>query len=352
MKLLAMLAFALALPSFAADVFIPADDAKLVYSDCFKVEFIDAGQGAKKARFSRPGQSYGRGYEADSPGARLRFRTDAPSLDVKLFFNELHVSKSARNSKGVYLVDGRLAPSFSFATKQTSIARQPEELDVAIASPGKGFHDYEVVMPYGDSVDVLGVGAPEGSKFEAPTPRPAKRCVFYGDSVTHGFTASSIAGTYPFAVSQLKGFQMVNLGIGGRSTSAKDGEMLASAKCDLAVVHIGVNNWQGGVAPEKTKADMAAFLKGFRALQPDAPLFLVTPLWVGDAWKPKGAKFPLEDYRKAMREAVAESGAQNVFVVEGETLIDHDVKLFDSVLVHPNDAGFAQMGERLAKAIK
>ena len=53
-----------------------------------------------------------------------------------------------------------------------------------------------------------------------------------------------------------------------------------------------------------------------------------------------------------MRAAVVESGDANTFVVEGETLIEHDIKFFDSCLVHPNDAGFAQMGERLANSIK
>jgi hypothetical protein len=39
-------------------------------------------------------------------------------------------------------------------------------------------------------------------------------------------------------------------------------------------------------------------------------------------------------------------------LIEGLDLIDHDPKLFDAVAVHPNDQGFAQMGERLAKQMK
>ena len=339
MKACAMLA--MFLPLCASGMFVPADDPRLSYSDCFKVDFV-----GKAARFSRPGQS-AQGYQHDNPGARLRFRSDAPALAVKLRYNELHVSTSARNPVGLRLVDGR--PAGAFATKQKGVRRAVESVDVDFQSPGKGFHDYEVVMPYGDSVDVLGVSVPEGAKFEPPAPRPARRCAFYGDSVTHGFTASSIATTYPFLVSRLSGLQMVNLGIGGRGSSAQDGASLASANCDLAVVHIGVNDWQGGIPPGATKRNMAGFLKAFRERQPATPLLVVTPLWVADTWI-RAPKYPLADYREALREAVEASGDRNAKVIDGLELIDHDAKLFDPVQVHPNDAGFAQMAERLAKA--
>lgn len=329
-----------ALPSFAG--FVPANDPRLSYSDCFKVGFVDSA-----VRFQRPGQS-AKGYQHDSPGARLRFRTDAPSAVVKLRYNELHSSDSFRNPVGLVLVDGRRLGTF--ATGQAGVKRAVEEVDVPVKNPGEGFHDYELVMPYADSVDVLGVFVPEGSKFEAPAPRPARRCAFYGDSVTHGATASSIAETYPFRVSQLLNCQMVNLGIGGRGSAAADGALLASANCDLAVVHIGVNDWQGGRPPEETKANMLGFLKGFRELQPTAPLYVVTPLWVADTWI-KAPKFPLADYRRVIREAVEGAGDKDVKVIDGPSLIDHDAKLFDRIQVHPNDAGFAQMAERLAKAI-
>ncbi len=347
---LSALAFAATMAP-AADVEIKPDDPKLSYSDCFKVDFVDAGQGVKAARFSRPGKS-GAGYQHDNPGARLRFRTDAPGATVHLRYNELHVSKSARKPIGVYMIDGKLDPKWTFTTKQSGVQREVENVDVPLKSPAKGFHTYEIVMPYGDAVDVLGISVPEGAEFENPPPRPKTRCAFYGDSVTHGFTAVSIAGTYPFLIAQTKDFQMVNLGIGGRGTAPDDGKLLASAKCDLAVVHIGVNDWQGGRPTETTQKNMVQFFKDFRTLQPNAWLYVVTPLWVSEKWKPSNPKFPLAGYRKAIEDALKESGIDKVVLLDGTKMIDNDEKLFDSVLVHPNDAGFKQMAERIAKAIK
>lgn len=51
-----------------------------------------------------------------------------------------------------------------------------------------------------------------------------------------------------------------------------------------------------------------------------------------------------------IRDVVAELTDDRLALVDGPDLIDHDVALFDKVAVHPNDAGFAQMAERLAKA--
>jgi GDSL-like Lipase/Acylhydrolase family len=322
---------------------IAPDDVRLSYSDCGSVNFING-----VARFSRPGpENHHAGYTYDNPGARLRLRTDATNIEAKFRYNELHISKTARNSVGACLIDGIQVRTFG--TEQQEIKRIPEDIDVELKSPLKGFHTYEFVMPYCDSIDILGVYVPDEANFETPEPRPEIRCAFYGDSVTHGATASNITGTYPYLVAKEKGFQMVNLGIGGRVISGHDGKLLAAVKCDLAVIHIGVNNWQSGISLEQTKEDMLTFLHEFRKCQSNTPLYVITPLWVSLTWGVK--KHPLEEYRRVIQEAVEKSCNTNTKLINGLRLIDHDEIYFDKVLVHPNDAGFKMMAERLAEKL-
>lgn len=38
-------------------------------------------------------------------------------------------------------------------------------------------------------------------------------------------------------------------------------------------------------------------------------------------------------------------------LIDGPSLIDHDAAFSNKIAVHPNDAGFAQMAERLVKAM-
>jgi len=100
------------------------------------------------ARFDRLADMPDKGYQWDNPGARLRFRTDAAKVQVSLFYNEKHVSASARNSAGVYFIDGGNVAAGRFATVQMKTVRAPETLVVQLAAPAPGLHDYDLVLPY------------------------------------------------------------------------------------------------------------------------------------------------------------------------------------------------------------
>lgn len=339
----------------AADMFIPADDKSLSYSDFVRLSMIDSpdGNGLKMARFDRISGPASTGYAFDNPGARLRFRTDAQRITVHLFYNDRHVSRSARNPVGIYLIDGRNEPGWTFRTKSATVVRKTEKVDVKIDIPGGGtYHDYEIVMPYGDSVDVLGISVNDDAKFAAPAPRPAFVCLVYGDSVSQGFTASNIGKTYAYRLGELKKWQIVNAATGGRSSSASDGTEFAEIKCSMLLVLIGVNDWQGGVAPPVYKKNITGFIRNFRKKQSDTPICFLTPLWVPPSWKSSRVSADLEEYRNALREAVAESGYAGIRIVEGPALIDHSPEYFDKIAVHPNDAGFEIMAGRLWRKLE
>ncbi|AHF92029.1 lysophospholipase [Opitutaceae bacterium TAV5] len=337
--------------------FVAAADSRIEFSDCLKViRDVDSGE----ARVDRVLEN-ARGYRWDAPGARVRFRTDSAAVTVRLRYSARHVGPAC-NSIGFWRVDGRGdTAAWSFTRPQVDGKKLPYDAELAVRLPvpdtlsgEKAFHDYELILPYGDAVDVLGVEVSSSARWQKPAARPAVRWVAFGDSVTHGFTASSVAGSYPFQVAEAKGWQVINEGIGGRSALAKDGDFLAGVKADVFSVAIGVNNWQGGTELAVFRKNMTELLGRLRAGHPDAPVYVITPLWVPPSWRPKSAKYSLEDYREIIREIVAArvaGGDAHMVLVNGPELIDHDPALFDKVAVHPNDAGFAQMAERLTRAM-
>ena len=337
-----------------ANKFIPADNAKLNYSDYAILEFVlDSTQTNKKvARMHRPLTSRKRAYEWDNPGARLRFKTDAKNITVHLIYSNKHISTSARKPIGIYFIDGKSNPKWTFTTKSKKTVRPVEKVDVKMpVSNDKKLHIYEIIMPYGDSVDIAGISVDKDAKLTKPKARPKFRCAIYGDSVTHGFTAKSIAGTYAFRLAKKKNWQLINLGIGGRASNSNDGIILGKIKYDLLVVLMGVNDWQGGKSPTIYKKNMNNFIINFRKLNPITPICFITPLWVSSNWKPRKAKFKLEDYRRVLRDVVKKRNDLNLKLIEGPDLIDHDKKYFDRVAVHPNDKGFKMMAERLASKL-
>ena len=334
---------------------VPADDARIAYSDYVRRTFVSASFDAAVtlARFDRLIPISGKGYESDNPGARVRFRTDATNAQALLYFNALHTSTSARNSLGFYRVDGQTNAAWSFQTAATSVVRTQEQAVVALAVPaGGGFHDYEVVLPYGDSVDFQGLTVNSSAQFQAPAARPALRYAAYGDSITHGFTASDVGKCYAYRLAEIKSWQLVNMGYGGRAATASDGTTVGAQGADVITVLIGVNDWQGGVALATTSNRLDGFLANLRAQQPAVPVYLLTPLWVDASWDPASDIAPLESYRQVVRDVAAARNDPNLTVIEGPELIDHSAAYFDAVLVHPNDAGFAMMAERLAALVK
>lgn len=332
--------------------FIPADDKRLEFSDYAKIEFYPnpSVKEGKIARMYRPIGSSGTIYRWDNPGARLRFRTNAKKAVVHLLYSDKHKSRSARKPVGIYLIDGKSSEKWKFTSNTEKVVRPVESLDLNLDVPGDNtFHDYEIIMPYGDSVDIGGLTVNHEAKLQAPSPRSGLRCAIYGDSVTQGFTAESIEDTYAFRLVQKKKWQLINLGIGGRSSNPNDGTVIGNIKCDILIVLMGVNDWQGGKQVNTYKKNMQKFIRNFRKIQKDTPVWIITPLWVPPSWKPKRAKYKLDEYRQVLRDIVNDSPDPNLKLIEGPELIDHDEKYFDRVAVHPNNAGFKMMSERLSK---
>jgi lysophospholipase L1-like esterase len=333
---------------------IPPDDPNIKFDGYVNREIVTPGAGAqgKVMRFDRKIDMVGKGYRWDNPGACISFRTDATEIVAVLNYSELHTSTSARNAIGVYSVDGVFKRQWSFRTRQQGVPRTPETLEARISNGGvAGFHQYEIFLPYGDSVDFAGLKVNPEAKFEAVEPKPMPCYVAYGDSITHGFTSTEVSKTYPFLLGEKKGWRVINLGLGGRASTPTDGTLIASLKPDVVTVLMGANDWQIGVPLERYRANMDAFLSNIRSALPETPVYLLTFLWVNSSWNPPGKVADLESYRQVLREVVAARKDPNLFVVEGPALIDEKPSLFDVVPVHPNDAGFAMMAERLEKQI-
>lgn len=315
---------------------IAPDDPRIVVSGACATAIVDDAAG-RRLRLVRPITVPASGYHCDNPGASIRFATAAGQVVAHLRYSEGHVSATARNGIGLMRVDGAWRPEWTFAAPTTAVRREVALVDAVLPAPGDGgVHVYELVLPYGDSVELRGIAA------DAPlVPPPAwrrPRWVAYGDSVTQGFDASHVGATWAWQLAQAKGWELVNLGIGGRACTTSDAAAIAACSPDLVTIAIGVNDWQGGVPPAAYGQRLRALRAEVARLVPHARIAVLSPLWVAPAWRPAAATHPLADYR-------AEAGPD---AIAGELLIDHDPALFNPVAVHPNDAGAAQMARRLA----
>ncbi len=334
--------FSIALVPTVAMLKIPPTDKRVQFSDYANIEVTK-----ERARFDRMIDAEF-GMRWDNPGARIRFRTDATSITANLFYNGRHNAMGSLNKTGVILVDGKRGGTFS------SGAERPGAVDATIEVPKSAkpaMHLYEVVLPYGDAVDFVGLQVNADAKFETAPPRPRFRWVAYGDSITQGFWADDVTANYPFQVAQAKGWECVNMGFGGRQATPDDGKVIGSIEADLITVAMGFND-HFTKTPAKYAEDMKALLGNIRARQPKTPIYVLTLLWSTDPY-PTTLKLPLEDYRAAAREVVgqtAKAGDANLHLIDGLDLVPHDAKYFREG-IHPVDEGFTLMARNLIKSL-
>ncbi len=324
---------------------IAPDDARLQYSDCVAVH-IDA----QRAHFGRPGPPDG-GFNYDSPGARIRFNCRAGLLQAHFFYNGLHGLLDACQGTGLVLIDGGKTATFSAGPQR------PGDVTFAIELPADGaVHLCELVLPYGDSVDFLGLTLPADAHLETPgAERPSFRLVTYGDSITHGFWAGDVSGSWPYQVGQINDWQVVNLGYAGRQAAAEDGLLVAATPADAITLLIGVNDCLNSKPVERYRADVRGLLDNIRRTHAQTPTYVITPLAVpGASWQTQIEL--LEDFRVALRALVAERTSDvnspdgHLYLVEGEGLIPSLPEYFADGL-HPNDAGFTLLAQNLAPLI-
>ncbi len=327
-----------------SSAWIPASDARFVFSGGMRRVETPAGG----VHFDRVLEMANRHYRWNSPGTRLGWRTDAPSMVLHLLYRDIP-EDGGRNGRGLVrrVGDGEILAEVD----RPSNARSEVLVKVPLLSDGR-MTTYEWIFPYGDFVEVLGIEASAGALWE---PAPAKRAVRYlafGDSVTQGFTATDVSGTYVFLLAETMGWDVINLGMAGRGTVAADAATIVEAAPEVVSVLIGVNDWQGGRDLEEYRASLGGLLKGIVEGLPEATVFVLTPLWVPETWRPEQVRYPLESYRGVVREVVASFGESQLRLIEGPSLIDTDASFFDAVAVHPNNLGFAQMAARLAPHFK
>ena len=185
-------------------------------------------------------------------------------------------------------------------------------------------HEYEIVLPLADSVDVRGLSVNDKAVFQEPSAYDA-RCVIYGDSVVRSFDATSIENSFPFIFGRLKNWDVVNMGMENIALAPWHAEFLAKIPMDLLIVLIGTHDWQSGTTLPVFKNNIARFIEEFRKRKPEMRMVFVTPLYSAARSR---SGISLDAYRKAFHSVVAERKDPKIQVIDGAGLVANDASFF------------------------
>jgi lysophospholipase L1-like esterase len=296
-------------------------------------------QTAARKRFSRPTVD-GQGFEHATPGARVRFKTNSRRVDIKLDYTALITRLDAYNGVMLLLADG-----VQIATIDRVAGVSSAVMSADLGSTADRV--FEIVWPYCASVDFTGVDLAVGATLTAAPARTSVRYVAVGDSITHGSSVPDIGQSWPYKLAVGKSWQLINHGYGGRGASAADGAAAAALNPSVATYMIGYNNFYPQTPLAAFKTEIAGFMTQFRATGCTAKLYLITPLW--SPTYPNNA-ITIEQYRQAVREAVAASGNPLNILIEGPSLTTQSLASFPDG-VHPNAPGAAEITTALQSIV-
>jgi hypothetical protein len=286
-------------------------------------------QDAGKVRFTRP-ISDGQGFEFCVPGARGRVSvTLAAPGEVKLNFQYtgLVTRTDTYNDVGATYVDGNIYGTFSCPVAHPFNGAHPVSAATTSLYLTAGTHLVEWTLPYCTSIDFTGMSLPTGATYAAPAARVARKGMFFGDSITHGFNTSKSIASWPALVAAAKSSQMLNGGYGGRGCSPADGTTWGAYGADFATYLIGFNNfYPNGGSLATFQTNIQSVLTGFRtasttAGKGTAKLYMMTPTYstsdVGQGGTYAGNSPTLEQFRGAIRAGITAVADPYVVLIEG-----------------------------------
>ena len=222
----------------------------------------------------------------------------------------------------------------------------------------KGRISFSFPHPGKESVEVclllpnmrVGIRNIEANGNLAPIPHNKKRLLCLGDSITSGGNAKCLSNTYVMRLAQELDMEVLNQGVSGSCfhTDTLRGLENLSWTPDLITVAFGTNDWTYAPSGEEIAKRADAYLTKLRAIFPESPVAIITPIWRADEEIPAATK-NLDQVRRIITE-VAEK-LPKVHVINGKELVPHHIGYYGDGYLHPNDAGHRIYAENLAVAL-
>ena len=322
----------------------------MIYRDVTEAPFRVHGLLREDGRFVRLPGSVARATSegvtalfANTAGGRVRFITDSDFVAVHAEMSGVgrmgHFAPSGSAGFDLY-ADGVFAGTFIPPYDQT------EGFDGILWLPGRKRREITVNFPLYSNVEALYVGLRENAPPEAAAPyRHTLPVVYYGSSITQGGCASRPGLSYQSLLSRALDTDYVNLGFSG---SCKAEDAMAEYLCSLEMSVFVYDYDHNAPDPDYLAATHEKLFLAVRRAHPALPVVMMT--------RPK---FTLNgDDRRRLRVVQATfdraraAGDENVYLLDGPTLMAlcGDEGTVDGC--HPNDLGFFSMAAALEKTLK
>ena len=167
-----------------------------------------------------------------------------------------------------------------------------------------------------------------------------------GDSIAQGFVAGDPALTWPAQLAVRLGLDLVNQGIGGQVFQPGSLYGLAGViDPERIVVAYGENYRYEACMARRVSRDVRSYLLEVSRLWPQVKTHVLTPLWHDEAAYPSHGMSCHEQVPSFI--AAHTAPHDQMTLIDGLELTDHDPDLFADGYEHPNERGCRQIATRL-----
>ena len=286
----------------------------------------------------------------NSAGGRVRFKTDSEHISVIVKMSSVGTMQhfALTGSAGLDAFaecEGREQYAGTFIPPYGIT----DGFEGTVGFSGRKMRAITIFLPTYSTVSELYIGVDAGSRLEKSAAyKISSPVVYYGSSITQGACSSRPGNTYQGIISRRLGCDFINLGFSG---NAKGEPLMAEyiAGLDMsAFVYDYDHNAPSAEHLEKTHSQM---FKIIRRAHPGIPVIILP--------RPKYYLTADEKRRfeiiKATYDSAVASGDENVYFIDGRTLMADAADNGTVDNCHPNDLGFACMakavGDILEKAL-
>lgn len=280
---------------------------------------------------------------SNTAGGRVKFKTNSPYIAIHTKMSNVgkmpHFALTGSAGFDLY-INERYYKSFVPPFDIT------DGYEGVIEFSSKKMREITINLPLYSDVNELYIGLSEKATVEkASEYRVEKPIVYYGSSITQGGCASRPGNSYQAIVTQKLGINHINLGFSGNAKAEKE---ISDYICSLDMSAFVFDYDHNAPNIEHLEATHERMFKEIRESKPNLPIIIMT--------RPK---YDLTKEEKIRREIIKRTyenaknnGDNDVYFIDGKSLMRlcHDEGTVDAC--HPNDLGFYSMAMAVIKVLK
>lgn len=291
-------------------------------------------------------------WSQHSAGVCVRFQTDAPRIDARWEVRDPGIAWTwmppvGANGLDLYTRghDGR----WYWAGFGNPTGERKHD-DPLTAEFDVKMREYLLYLPVANQTLNLSLGVEAGYELTALPPRGDRAIAYYGTSIVHGCACTRPGMAHAAILSRRLDHNILNLGFAGAAIMEAE---LAELFTELDPA-IWILDPLPNMTPDQVAERAATFIRILHEARPTTPIVLIK-----DRTMPMSRFRPVQrqfhdrrraNYRAAYEQIVSQ-GADNLYYVEGESLLGDDGEgTIDNS--HPTDLGFQRYADALEPALR